>query len=71
MDLQTATAVRQALKTPPIAGASQNVSVTVKKGAVTLRGTVPDPEARTTVLNQIEKLPGVDRVDDRLTVGKE
>ncbi len=54
---------------PALAVSSQNVSVKVRKGVVTLRGTVPTEEARNRVVARVSAVPGVDKLRDELKVG--
>ncbi len=54
-----------------LAAASRKVQASVRKGVVTLRGTVPTDHDREEIISRISKLPGVDRVEDQLeTPGK-
>jgi len=49
----------------------QAVEVTIEDGAVILAGTLPDPETHEKVLVAVASLPGVGRIDDRMTHARE
>jgi sporulation protein YlmC with PRC-barrel domain len=49
------------------ATASQDIQATVDKGVVTLKGSVAAPELQQKLDDQLKAIPGVERVDDRLT----
>lgn len=51
--------------------APSHVIVDNDHGVVTLRGTVPDENARTNIVARVEQMPGVTRVHDALTVTSE
>ncbi len=71
LDMAVADAVRQTLDgEPALTSASKHVAVTVNKGVVTVRGIVPSAAQRDELVERIGKIPGVDRVDDQLHVGK-
>lgn len=66
-DRVVAQAVRASIKQDPaIAGGTEAIQVKVKKGVVTLRGTLPAAADRAALLARLEKLPGVDRIEDEL-----
>ncbi|HYG35517.1 MAG TPA: BON domain-containing protein [Clostridia bacterium] len=68
-DVAIAEAVSQLLHTDPsLSDASQNVLATVYLGVVTLKGNVPSEHARNEMVLRIEKLPGIEQVDDQLRV---
>jgi len=48
-----------------------NVEARVAHGIVTLRGKVPSDHDRIEVVGRVSKLPGVDRVEDKLRVSGE
>jgi len=71
MDAFVARAVRQTLKTDQsLASSAKRVSVSCRKGAVTLEGAVPRADDRDLIVERIAKMPGVDQVNDHLTVGR-
>ncbi len=70
LDKNVAKAIHDTLANDPaLAGSSQNVSVKVRKGVVTLSGTVPTEEARNRVVARVSAVPGVDKLRDELKVG--
>jgi sporulation protein YlmC with PRC-barrel domain len=46
----------------------QDIQVTVEQGVVTLKGKVADADSQRKLQEQIKALPGVERVDDQLTI---
>ncbi len=68
MDRETAACVRETLREPTLAVPSQNVSVSVKKGVLTLTGSIPSLQLRSRILDQVANLPGVDRIEDHLVI---
>ncbi len=52
-----------------LASASKDISESVSKGTLTLTGTVPSEAAHHSIINRVQKIPGVDRVQDRLQIG--
>jgi len=61
--------VRKALAESPSAAPSQtDVQVSALSGTVTLRGEVPSTEVKTTIENLVKAVPGVQKVNDELTV---
>ena len=70
LDAFVTRAVRRTLKADQtLAPSAKHVSVSCRKGAVTLKGTVPGPEDRDLIVERIAKLPGVDQVNDHLVIG--
>lgn len=67
-DVLVAEEVKAALATRPEVGAPQ-VDVSSRDGAVTLRGRVPDPQARERATEIARSIRNVKQVDNRLTVG--
>src|SRR4051812_2316649 len=66
-DADTEAAVLDALATDPSIDVA-DIDVEVRAGAVTLRGCVDWPEQRADVARIARAVPGVGRVDDKLTV---
>jgi osmotically-inducible protein OsmY/sporulation protein YlmC with PRC-barrel domain len=48
-----------------------DINMTVKNGVVTLRGTVPSEAQKQSLEHQIKGVPGVNKVDDQLTLAPE
>ncbi len=68
-DLTIANNVRDVLKGQgALAGISKNVEATVQNGVVTLRGVVATDTDRQEIADRIARLPGVNRIDNELTV---
>ena len=68
-DYAVARAVRAALRQEPSVGdAAGHIQVKVTKGVVRLRGTLPPGADRDALHARLDKLPGVDRIDDQLTL---
>jgi hyperosmotically inducible periplasmic protein len=61
--------VKTALATRPEFGASSQVAVSSRDGAVTLRGRAPDPEARERATAIARSIRNVKDVDNQLTLG--
>jgi osmotically-inducible protein OsmY len=53
----------------PMQSAGAPVVFVVRNGIVTLRGTVPNPEMRQSILSRVQQVPGVLSVQDQLTIG--
>jgi hypothetical protein len=53
---------------PGLASTSHDVTIAVEKGLVTLRGTVPSEQARDRMVESISRVPGVEGINDRLSV---
>ncbi len=71
MDKETEALVRRSLKKDVgLSPADKKIDVDVKRGVVTLNGTVPTTEDRDAVAKQIAKIPGVDRIDNHLRVAQ-
>lgn len=71
-DLQLVRSVRQRLVADPVISMrAKNAIVVVQDGVVTLRGSVADSVDHDLVIAKVISIPGVVRVDDRLTFAKE
>ena len=68
-DALIAAQVKAALVTRPEVGAPAQVDVSSRDGAVTLRGRVPDPQARERATEIARSIRNVKEVDNQLTVG--
>jgi hyperosmotically inducible periplasmic protein len=68
-DVLIAEQVKAALGTRPEVAAVAQVDVTSRDGAVTLRGRVPDPQARERATEIARRIRNVKDVDNQLTVG--
>ncbi len=67
IDRDVARAIHRLLANDPkLAPVSHHVKVSVHRGVVTLKGSVPSQEARTRLLESVNKMPGVDRIEDHL-----
>jgi osmotically-inducible protein OsmY len=53
-----------------IGSSAEKIHVSVRKGEVTLKGSLPASVDRQALLDQLEKLPGVDQIEDRLQVSR-
>jgi hypothetical protein len=68
-DYAVAREVRSALRQEPTVGpAADQIRVKVTKGVVLLRGTLPPGADRDALHARLDKLPGVDRIDDQLVL---
>jgi osmotically-inducible protein OsmY len=47
-----------------------HVTPSAKAGVVTLTGNTPTPEVKTTILDAVRRVHGVDRVVDRITIAR-
>lgn len=66
-DYAVAREIRSVLRQEPTLGAAaDHIRVKVTKGVVLLRGTLPPGADRDALHARLEKLPGVDRIDDQL-----
>lgn len=71
-DVATADAIRHVLKDDPhLAGASQEVLITVKNGTIVLRGTAPSEHERIEIVQRVSRIPGVAHVRDHLGISDE
>jgi hyperosmotically inducible periplasmic protein len=61
--------VKAALANSPEVAPSAQVDVSSRDGAVTLRGRVPDPQARERATEIARSIPNVKDVDNQLTLG--
>ncbi len=69
VDKNAAAAIRQELRRDTaLADASGDVQVKVRKGVVTLTGSIPSAEQKKRIVQKVEAVPGVDRVVDHLKV---
>ena len=69
VDHEVAGAIHRLLNTDEfVAPGAKNVTARIRKGVVTLRGTVPSSHERDMIVQRIEQMPGVDRIDDHLTL---
>ncbi len=69
VDVEVAKLIRRTLKEDyDLAAVSGNVRVSVDRGVVTLRGSVPAARDRDEIANRIVQLPGVDRVENLVRV---
>lgn len=68
-DALIAEEVKAAIVTRPEVGAPAQVVVSSRDGAVTLRGRVPDPQARERATEIARRIRNVKDVDNQLTVG--
>ncbi len=70
-DIAVAAAVRTNLRSEPgLGGAAERIRVKVSKGIVTLQGALPPAVDHQALISRLEKLPGVDRIEDQLQVPK-
>jgi hyperosmotically inducible periplasmic protein len=68
-DVLISARVKAALATSPEVASSAQVDVSSRDGAVTLRGRVPDPQARERATEIARSIPNVKDVDNQLTPG--
>lgn len=68
-DVLIAAEVKAALATRPEVGSPAQVDVSSRRGEVTLRGRVPDPQARERATEIARSIRHVKDVDNQLTVG--
>ena len=68
-DHAVAQSVRATLRSA-IGSSAEKIHVSVRKGEVTLKGSLPASVDRQALLDQLEKLPGVDQIEDRLQVSR-
>ncbi len=54
---------------PQLTGKLANIRITAVEGSVILEGTVNNEKERANIVHQVEKMAGVDHVDDQLTIG--
>lgn len=62
--------VRAALQGGFFSKGYENILSDVRGGIVTLRGTVPSESDRTTVIDRVQKLDGVERIDNQIQIAK-
>jgi hypothetical protein len=68
-DNKLATQVRSAIiADATVASNADAVTVTCRSGVCTLQGTVKDQEQKDAIVLAVQRVPGVDRVDDQLTL---
>ncbi len=69
LDLRVAEQVSRTLKTDPLLESiSGNIQTTIQNGVLTLRGAVPTEHALDELTERLSRLPGVDRIDNKLDI---
>ncbi len=69
VDLRVAEQVSHTLKTDPLLESiSGNIQTTIQNGVLTLRGAVPNEHALDELTERLSRLPGVDRIDNKLDI---
>ena len=70
IDIDVVALVRRTLKSDPgLAPISRHVTVSARKGVLTLRGNVPSLDAKQQIVDRVSKLPGVDGIEDQMETG--
>jgi osmotically-inducible protein OsmY len=67
-DLKLSQAVLKAIKEYPLIGVYDLVNGNVNNGVVTLTGAVTEPKKNDDIVERVEKLRGVQKLDNRITV---